>query len=106
MIPPSDIQADTKASTLSVAWNDHPTSHFTFHHLRDSCRCAQCVHEFTGEKLLDSASIPNDIHVRSMKLVGNYALKIVWSDGHETGLFTWERLRELCECGECRTTGP
>ena len=39
--------------------------------------------------------MPSDIHIQEMNLVGNYALKILWSDGHDTGLYTWELLRKL-----------
>jgi DUF971 family protein len=34
--------------------------------------------------------------------MGYYAYKIVWSDGHDTGLYTMENLRALCECEQCR----
>jgi DUF971 family protein len=41
----------------------------------------------------------------SVGRVGNYALRFVWSDGHDTGLYTFAKLRyELCECTECRAT--
>ena len=98
---PTNLQADTAGSALEISWSDHPTWKFPFHKLRDSCGCAHCIHEITGEKLLDPTTIPDDIHIQKMKLVGNYAVKISWSDGHDTGLYTWERLRELCNCSEC-----
>ena len=92
---PTDLKADTEASALKISWSDNSTSSYPFHFLRDSCVCAHCVHEITGEKLLDPATIPSDIHIKAMKLVGNYAVKITWSDGHDSGLYTWNRLREL-----------
>ena len=98
---PTDIKAITPESCLQISWNDHPTWKFSFRYLRESCGCARCVHEITGEKLLDPASIPDDIHVKDMSLVGNYAVKFVWSDGHDTGLYTWTALLELCRCEEC-----
>ena len=98
---PTNLQANTEASALEISWADHATWAYPFHYLRDSCGCAHCIHEITGEKLLDPASIPDDIHIEAMKLVGNYAVKISWSDGHDTGLYTWEKLRELCQCAAC-----
>ncbi|MEZ6116340.1 MAG: DUF971 domain-containing protein [Pirellulaceae bacterium] len=98
---PTDIQANTAQGLLSISWSDHPTWSYPFRYLREKCECAKCVHEITGEPLLVVEDIPTDIHVTSMNLVGNYALKIVWSDGHDTGLYTWDRIRELCQCPQC-----
>ncbi|MGI9428108.1 MAG: DUF971 domain-containing protein, partial [Bythopirellula sp.] len=51
----------------------------------------------TGEQFLDLATIPEDVAIEKMELVGSYAVCLQWSDGHNSGLFTWERLRELGE---------
>jgi DUF971 family protein len=44
---------------------------------------------------LDVDSIPDDIAPTAIELCGNYALRIDWSDGHSTGLYTWQRLAEI-----------
>ena len=62
--------------------------------------CARCVDEITGERIVDVEGIDQEIGIDGMELVGNYALKIRWSDGHDTGLYTWEHLRRLCEQGK------
>ena len=49
-----------------------------------------------------AASIPADIRVDAVKPVGRYGLQINWSDGHSTGIYTFDRLRPMCECGTCR----
>jgi len=59
--------------------------------------CAHCVDEITGERIVDVEGIDPDISIREMQLVGNYALKIRWSDGHDTGLYTWAHLKCLCK---------
>jgi len=46
-------------------------------------------------RILDPASVPADITIEKMELVGSYAVRVRWSDGHNSGLYTWERLREL-----------
>jgi DUF971 family protein len=46
---------------------------------------------------VDVEGIDPEIAIDSMQLVGNYALKIRWSDGHDMGLYTWGHLRRLCE---------
>ena len=53
------------------------------------------MHEFTGEQLLDVDSVPEDIGATNISLVGNYAMKIAFSDGHDTGIYTWKVLRGL-----------
>jgi DUF971 family protein len=65
--------------------------------LRAECMCARCVDEITGERIVDVEGIDPGIAIESMQLVGNYAVKIRWSDGHDTGLYTWGHLRRLCE---------
>ncbi|TWU20840.1 DUF971 domain-containing protein [Bythopirellula polymerisocia] len=91
---PLDLQALRELGRLHVVWNDGETD-FPFVFLRRQCQCAQCVNEWTGEQILDPASVSDDISVESMDLVGSYAVRIHWSDGHNSGLFTWDRLREL-----------
>jgi len=92
---PKDVKALSDTSCLQITWQDDRVVRFPFVKLRASCGCANCVHEFTGEQLLDPTTIPDDIKIEQMALAGNYALKIVWSDGHSSGIFTWQRLRDL-----------
>jgi DUF971 family protein len=91
---PRDLQAVRSEGLLRVVWHDR-TDALNFRYLRGECGCAQCVNEWTGERMLDPETIPPDISIERMELVGNYAMRIYWSDKHYTGLYTWERLREL-----------
>ncbi len=59
--------------------------------------CARCVYEITGERMVDVEGLDPEVSIADMQLVGNYAVKIRWSDGHDTGLYTWEHLRALCQ---------
>lgn len=70
--------------------------------LRLACGCAACVEEMSGRPLLDPASVPPDIRPVAVALVGAYGLGIQWSDGHGTGIYTFERLRQRCPCERCR----
>ena len=94
---PRDLQALRDQRLLRVVWNDRQDL-YPFVFLRGECDCAQCVNEWTGERMLDPATIPRDIAIERMELVGNYAVRIFWSDGHYGGLLTWERLRSLTPC--------
>jgi DUF971 family protein len=80
---------------LLIAWNDGREGRLPYLQLRAACMCARCVDEITGERIVDVAGIDPEIVITEMQLVGNYALKIRWSDGHDTGLYTWAHLREL-----------
>jgi ATP-binding protein involved in chromosome partitioning len=78
-----------------LSWDDGVTVQVDHRTLRASCECAVCVDEFTGERTLDVSDIPEDIHPVQVATVGNYALSIEWSDGHTTGFFPYDRIREI-----------
>ena len=52
-----------------------------------SARAPQCVDEHTGAPLLDPKTVPADIHIESVQSIGRYAVGILWSDGHRTGIY-------------------
>jgi ATP-binding protein involved in chromosome partitioning len=56
----------------------------------------------TGRPLLDPATVPHDVSPVTIRLVGNYAIRIDWSDGHTTGIYTYELLAAVCPCDACR----
>jgi len=70
--------------------------------LRLACPCAACVEEMTGRRMLEPGAIPAGIRPEALALVGAYGLRIRWSDGHDTGIYTFELLRALCGCPRCR----
>ena len=93
------------ARTLSVLWEDGQQNDFDVRDLRLACPCALCVEEMSGRPLLDPATVPLDISPLRLSLVGAYGLKVHWSDGHNTGIFTHDRLLALCPCPAC-SPGP
>jgi ATP-binding protein involved in chromosome partitioning len=60
-----------------------------------------CQEEMTGRPLLDPAGVPDDIAAAAIELVGGYAIRINWTDGHTTGIYTYEWLRAHCPCPRC-----
>jgi ATP-binding protein involved in chromosome partitioning len=82
---------------LVIAWNDGTESSFRVFDLRAACPCAHCVDELTGERLLDPKVLDPEVKPRTIDSVGNYAIKISWSDGHDTGIYSWDRLRALAD---------
>jgi ATP-binding protein involved in chromosome partitioning len=79
--------------TLSVLWEDGQRNDFDVRDLRLACRCAQCVEEMSGRPLLDPKSVRPDVIPRTITSVGNYAVQVSWSDGHSTGIYSFESLR-------------
>ena len=73
--------------------------------LRLACPCAGCVEEMSGRPLLDPAAVSAEIRPVTLALVGGYGLRIQWSDGHGTGIYTFERLRAACPCPACASPG-
>ena len=87
---------------IVLVWKDGHISHFSPFQLRLECPCAICVDERTGEKLVQNEAIDKEIRAESISPVGRYGIQIRWSDKHSTGIYTFERLRELCPCEVCR----
>lgn len=87
---------------LGVSWSDGHKSKFTVRRLRLECPCASCVDEWTREKRLKEESVPQDIRPVRLETVGRYAINFSWTDGHSTGFYTFDQLRALCECDQCR----
>jgi len=83
--------------TLAIKWGDGRQCTYRASELRRACPCAQCVNEWTGERVLKPESIDEELSIADMSIVGRYALNFRWSDGHETGIYSFKYLRELCE---------
>jgi DUF971 family protein len=104
---PSDPQLEPIQITpfpngeLGIAWADGHESFYGGKYLRCACACAGCVDEVSGVKTLQDDTVPEDTHVVSWSPVGNYAIHIVWSDGHDGGIYSFRHLRSLCPCGAC-----
>ncbi|TVQ23341.1 MAG: DUF971 domain-containing protein [Spirochaetaceae bacterium] len=88
-----EILSDAHAVTLQ--WPDGTIDRVPNTDLRAACGCAVCVDEFTGEPKLDPSTIPPDIKANALDRVGNYAVSVEWSDGHTTGFFPYDRIRQL-----------
>ena len=83
------------SGNLAVAWDDGLEAELNPYDLRIHCTCAECIDEDTGERLLDSSRIPLDIAITNIKPVGRYGTSLSFSDRHSTGIYTFDRLREL-----------
>lgn len=77
---------------VRFVWDEGDEDVYSARDLRIRCTCALCQSEVTGERLLDPKTVPQDLTIADMHLVGNYGVGIHFSDGHTTGIF---RFREL-----------
>lgn len=84
---------------VGVVWDDGREDYHAARTLRLACPCAQCVDELTGEKRLDPARVHAALRALHWAPVGHYAVQFRWSDGHDTGLFTFDYLRALGDGG-------
>lgn len=78
---------------VSVLWKDGNNKDIANSVLRDQCKCALCVDEYTGEKTLKPEDIPKDIHGLEVTPLGNYAVSIKWSDGHTSSIYPYNVLK-------------
>ena len=99
-LPPQRIHRGERE--LVVTWSEGHEATFPARALRLACQCALCQEEMTGRALLDPATVPEDVGPVSVALVGAYAIRITWSDGHDTGIYTYAWLKAHCPCELCR----
>ncbi len=86
---------------IAITWSEDHQGVYASRDLRLACPCALCVEEMSGHPLLDPTTVPDDVYPARISLVGGYAIRINWSDGHDTGIYTYEYLHQLCPCGTC-----
>ena len=97
---PQEIK--TNDGWITIFWSDQHKSRYAARDLRLGCRCAACVDEWTHQSLIQTGRIPLDIKPKAIDVMGQYAIHIDWSDGHSTGIFTYDYLREVCACDDCK----
>jgi DUF971 family protein len=85
----------TDERTLAIQWTDGRTDALDVVALRRRCPCAQCVDEWTRERTLKPEAVAETVRPVRIDSVGSYALKIQFNDGHATGIYTFQMLRDL-----------
>jgi len=95
---PKNIDVDMKQSQVRITWGDGYKSVYTFEYLREICPCATCkeLHGPAPETpqmflAVDKAELLPD---RPVEMVGNYALQFFWTDGHNSGIYGFDYLRQ------------
>ena len=113
--------AISKSRGIEIDWKDGHHSSYEINWLRDWCPCAQCTGAHGTEPRPKESLAPqaktgapktqtsNPFQMYkprermvNVEPVGNYALRIVWSDGHASGIYSWAHLRQICPCDACQ----
>jgi len=93
-------------STISFDWPDGHKTVYPARELRLRCRCAACIEEMSGRPLLDAATVSENVRAQRIDLVGQYAIQIGWTDGHDSGIYNFRDLRANCPCAACTAARP
>jgi DUF971 family protein len=84
---------------LFIKWDDETESKIGIRYLRDECPCAACKGETvllkTYRPAKHTAELPESYKIKNIQPVGKYAIQITWKDGHDSGIYTWDYLKEL-----------
>ena len=100
----------TTGAGVDIVWSDGHASHYDFPYLRDECPCATCNDERirksagAGARPVLTAALPMykpKARAQAATTVGNYANQITFTDGHATGIFSYDHLRSICPCADC-----
>jgi DUF971 family protein len=94
---PVEIRHERTARRVVVTWEDEHVSVFPLDYLRSWCPCAMCQGHAPAAKFLDL----RDQQLLHVEAVGNYAVSLTWQDGHNTGIYSFRLLRQLCPCDAC-----
>jgi DUF971 family protein len=90
---PTEIKLRTKSRVLEVAFDDGSRFELSFEYLRVHSPSAEVLGHGPGQETLQLGK--HDVTIRSVEPVGNYAVRLVFDDGHDSGLYTWDYLHEL-----------
>jgi DUF971 family protein len=103
--------AISKSKGIQIDWHDGHHSSYSLAYLRDECPCASCTgaHGTVPQKSNYSAEQNNPFQMYkpapkmlNVEEVGSYAIRIFWNDGHSTGIYSYDHLRNICPCEECK----
>ncbi len=105
--------AISKSRGVKIDWEDGHKSEYSVAYLRDNCPCASCTGSEGGEPQRTNYQAeekadksPFKMYKPALKMldvgeVGTYAVRIDWNDGHNTGIYSFRHLRQICACAAC-----
>jgi DUF971 family protein len=106
---PADLTVDRSAGEFAIDWTDGHRSVFRLAWMRNVCPCASCREErrqAEADPLRLSLGPPPSAGFGGAELVGNYAIRFTWADGHGNGIYGFSSLRASCPCSACNQGEP
>ena len=99
--------AISKSKGIKIDWKDGHHSEYGITYLRDKCPCAGCTGAHGTQPRQPETENPFQMFKPVLKMlgvepVGNYAIRINWSDGHNAGIYSYDHFRQICSCEECK----
>ncbi len=99
----TEIRRLDAAHSFRLTWSDGHSAELGYDYVRGYCPCAGC--QGHGPLQIEYHPPPSPVTPEKVEPVGNYAISIVWSDHHATGIYRFDYLREICPCPECAAGG-
>ena len=96
---PVDIAIDQERA-VALTWPDGHLTHLPLPLLRERCPCAACERSRRAGGAVWSGDADR-LEIAGAELVGGWGLGLAWSDGHATGVYSWDMLRSWCGCATC-----
>lgn len=90
---PKSITYDSRAHELNIRYDDTETIVLSAEYLRVFSPSAEVRGHTSDQRVLQTGK--KDVEIKSIEPVGNYAIRLVFSDGHDSGIYSWSYLREL-----------
>jgi DUF971 family protein len=90
---PTEIRLRQTSRLLAISFDDDTEFEYSFEYLRVHSPSAEVRGHGAGQEILQTGK--EDVSVTAIDPVGHYAVRLVFDDGHDTGLYTWEYLHEL-----------
>ena len=97
-VEPVEISQDAERAIVRIEWSDGKTTEYAMSGLRGWCPCAECQGH-SGQRTFVTVAAPR---VAGVEAVGRYAIRFLWQDGHSTGMYSYDYLRELADFPECK----
>lgn len=90
---PTDIKLHQKSKVLEIAFDDGNTFNLPCEYLRVYSPSAEVRGHGPGQEVLQVGK--EDVNITAIEPVGNYAIKLQFDDGHNTGIYSWDTLYQL-----------
>jgi DUF971 family protein len=90
---PSEIKLQKKSRQISISFDDGSHFELPFEYLRVHSPSADVQGHGPGQEILQKGK--ENVQVTNIEPIGHYAVRLVFDDGHDTGLYTWKHFYEL-----------